>query len=567
MGGIENDMRTSHPALWAVLPAVLLAGCTHIRIHDLDTSAPEQTVALKNSDVSSWLASYDEALVEPIKFCNVNVPDADTICDEPTPVSSGRVVFSFIHLSDVQLYDERVVLVSRAIADLFDRFVASARLDPGQAKHDTAVFLALVESINRWNEGLCRARGGASPYNPMFVVHTGDEIHADVYQEMWEFLQVSSRLRLPWFPLIGNHDVMTFGARPAAEETVTQIETDRPSLAMNIIRTPQEFMAFHGTGEPARLPPGIEMALPPYVPVAPGCSVRTRGAGDAPAVGNPFAEYEIPSTRAPTGAACAEWSGYQARLTDSDGFPGYHSWTVDSAQSRIPESWREKTLGKNIRLRFLFLNTAQDITFSSGGVKDDQLAWARCQLERAGQNNEYVIAFGHHPLSSLFSEREGIGFRRSEYSEIAQEMIDTLAEYRRFLGYFTGHTHRYEHHEVCATSGRCFDEIQAPSAVQEVPQAGLLVRIVEPLTEDSNVVLEVHPFLGPYVESGYRELRCEDDNPDLGGELPDLATAARLGSMGALRHLGCRKAARYREELEKLGTLILETDVAAPMTQ
>jgi len=50
-------------------------------------------------------------------------------------------------------------------------------------------------------------------------------------------------------------------------------------------------------------------------------------------------------------------------------------------------------------------------------------------------------------------------------------------------------------------------------------------------------------------------------------EKPDLATAARLGSEGALRHLGCRDAdAAYREEVGKLGRRYLETGVAAPLT-
>ena len=160
----------------------------------------------------------------------------------------------------------------------------------------------------------------------------------------------------------------------------------------------------------------------------------------------------------------------------------------------------------------------------------------------AAQDRDYVIAFGHHPLSSLFSSREGVGFRNSRYSEIAQELIDAFAASDRFLGYFTGHTHRYANEKLCAASGRCFHEVQAPSAVQQVPQGGLLVRIVEPrLSEGEHAILEVHPFIGPYVEAGYRSLDCAAEAPDLGQELPDLATAARLGSEGAL---GISAAAR-----------------------
>ena len=545
----------------------IFTGCTNIRIHDLDTIAPDQTVTIKNQDVTEWLRRYEGADVPPIRFCDVRNEAGGPICDKPMPSSDGRVVFSFIHLSDVQLYDERVVIVSTAVADLFDRFVDSSRLDPAQAKHDTAVFLALVAAINRWNASLCETRNGASPYNPMFVVHTGDEIHADVYQEMWEFLHVSSKLQLPWFPLIGNHDVMTFGTRPANKETITKIRTDRPSLAMNLIREPEEFMGFHSTGKSTRLPPGIEMRLPDYVPTSPSCENGTRGGDDEPIVGNPFDAFEIQAARGDA-PGCTEWSEHETALQETGARPGYYSWTFNTRPSRIPESWRDRTLGKNIRLRLLFLDTAQDITFSSGGVMDDQLAWVRCQLELAEDNGDYVIAFGHHPLSSLFSSREGIGFRNTRYSEIAQELIDAFAANDRFFGYFTGHTHRYANEEVCATSGRCFHEVQAPSAVQQVPQAGLLVRIIEPRTsQEEHAILEVHPFLGPYVEDGYRSLDCDAAEPDLGPELPDLETAAVLGSQGALRHLGCRKAdAGYSDELGKLHSLSLETGVRNPLT-
>lgn len=551
--------------LLAVLAAA--TACTHIRIHDLDSIAPDETVRSKNEDVSAWLDHYADADVPPVRFCAVQSDDGGPFCDMPMPPSNDRVVFSFVHLSDVQLYDERVVLVSTAVADLFDRFVDSARLDPAQAKHDTAVFLALITAINRWNASLCEANNGASPYNPMFMVHTGDEIHADVYQELWEFLHVAAKLQLPWFPLIGNHDVMTFGTRPADKETVTTIETDRPSLAMNLIREPGEFMGFHSTGKSTKLPPGIEIPLPAYLPASPACEAGVRGANVEPVVGNPFDAFDVPAARGDS-PACSAWSEFRAALDERNVRPGYYSWTFNTSPSRIPESWRDRTLGKNIRLRLLFLDTAQDITFSSGGVMDDQLAWVRCQLAAAEANREYVLAFGHHPLSSLFSSREGVGFRDSRYSEIAQELIDAFAASERFLGYFTGHTHRYANEKLCAASGRCFHEVQAPSAVQQVPQAGLLVRIVEPrMSEGEHAVLEVHPFVGPYVEAGYRSLDCGAGKPELGPDLPDLATAARLGSEGALRHLGCRKAdATYRDEIRKLESLYLETEVPTPLT-
>ncbi len=551
--------------LLVALPTI--AACTHIRIHDLDSDAPGETVALKNKDVSAWLAAYADAEVPPIQFCDVGNDDGGPVCDQAMPPADGRVVFSFVHLSDVQLYDERVVIVSTDVADLFDRFVDSARLDPGQAKHDTAVYLALVGAINRWNASLCETNSGASPYNPMFVVHTGDALHADVYQELWEFLHVSAKLQLPWFPLIGNHDVMTFGTRPAMKETVTTIETDRPSLAMNIIREPGEFMGFHSTGESTTLPPGIKIPLPAYLPKSPGCEAGERGVDDEPFIGNPFDAFEIQSARGDT-PACNAWSKHRETLQAREERSGFYSWTIDTSPPRIPASWHERTLGKDIRLRLLFLDTAQDITFSSGGVMDDQLAWVQCELEQAREKRDYVIAFGHHPLSSLFSSREGIGTRNARYSEIAQELIDAFAASDRFLGYFTGHTHRYANQKVCAASGRCFHEVQAPSAVQQVPQAGLLVRIVEPrLSEGAHAIVEVHPFIGPYVEAGYRSLACDAGEPDLGPDQPDLATAARLGSEGSLRHLGCRKADdNYRKEIGKLENLSLETEVQTPLT-
>ena len=70
-----------------------------------------------------------------------------------------------------------------------------------QEDFDWAVDLSLIEATNRLHQD-----------RPLdFMIHTGDSIDAGTIEELYQFVFISDRLRIPWLNLIGNHDVAIFG--------------------------------------------------------------------------------------------------------------------------------------------------------------------------------------------------------------------------------------------------------------------------------------------------------------------------------------------------------------------
>ena len=537
---------THHKKQAISLALVALLGCYQIRVSELP---PERTVPLKNEHLEHWIFQYEDEQVPPIKFVLNGVEDFRHETGQPRDDKElGETLVTFVHLSDVQLYDERITMVNRLVHWIVDRIVPSAAFDSAQQKYDAAVYLTLIKALNSWDRELCESRGASSPENPLFAVHTGDALHADVYQELWEFLTISHRLELPWFPVIGNHDVMTFGTK-----TPGSVGVIRPTVASLPLQDAQNFMKLHHGKRSATFPPGIQIIVPhEQKPPLPDPCLDRPTAQTWRGAFQPFHSYFLgPTPLAPPPAG--------------EG-PGYYAWSAEIDWGTMPDSWHGPRTARSFPLRLLFLNTAEFLTLSEGGVSETQVAWLKVQLDAAGARGEYVLAFGHHPLSDRFLQKTW--FWRSSQAEA---VVRALAAYPRFVGYFGGHRHEYSHKLVQPKADksiygqplRPFWEILAPS-IQEFPQAGLIVRITA--LSSGQLQIKVEPFVGPYAKlAGVDATPCHVVLPE---ERRPLAEEAVMGRTGAIRDRKCRIPSRiFGSKLEKLATmdrLRLETSVVGP---
>ncbi|MBA3458604.1 MAG: metallophosphoesterase [Deltaproteobacteria bacterium] len=132
------------------------------------------------------------------------------------PQSWPRPLLSFLHFSDVQIREPEAKLGGGKVSGTLDTLVQSFERDYDQEQYSAFVYAAIVETVN---EELEKFRETPAPDNttvngrimPTFMIHTGDAVDAGLASEFDTFITESNRLDVPWYQVIGNHDVLAFG--------------------------------------------------------------------------------------------------------------------------------------------------------------------------------------------------------------------------------------------------------------------------------------------------------------------------------------------------------------------
>jgi len=434
---------------------ILLTGsCFHLQLSPEHASA-SFSLNEKFHDIEKYLALYGDVESDGIYF---NPGFFEVAKGEESP-NSPIVTMDFIHISDVHLRDERAQLFSRFWSGLADKIVGSVRFGINQEKYDFSVFMSLLLGVDGYAENLKDTR-------PAFLIQTGDSVHVSLLSEAWEFLYIlnQSLNAIPWFSVIGNHDVTIFGTPVFNGNS----HLKNPGLSFLPINPLPEagffnaigYMTLHQAGEtvisgiPVRTPSGGVQDLDTFSPGSFDPS-RTEFHGFDMLPSSFSRDHDIKTSR-----ARPEIKGYYAldyTLSGNDDDPCF------------PE-----------KIRVVVLNTSEYVSVKAeGGFSEEQVVWLRDLLNGLPNEKMRVIAFGHHPLipKTGWMKKSGDQYERlTQVHDLFRKHVDV---------YFCGHSHKQGYSDEYG-----FLQVIAPS-VMGFPQSGHKVKL---MYGEKSLIVEVVAF-------------------------------------------------------------------------
>lgn len=407
-------------------------------------------------------------------------------------------VVSFVHVSDVQIRDHGIVFEGEHVESVNDWIAGGAVRNAGLDRNDEFPVAALIEGLNREVSSGCGSGSIEAAACPAFVIHTGDAIDAGSRGEMLQFLNVFNRLWLPWFSVVGNHDVFLFGnfsQRRLTAESLIGFET---------VNSRQQFLALHGAE-------GRELL---------------QGEADRHFTNHAVTEFGTAVVPA------SDYHGFDHRGGQTGDRGSYYSFVLSNTSPRLrivvldtvaeDEDTEMRTVGGFFGFHGLQLP-------GKGAwvdrLDEEQIAWLRneMQLARAPENDEYLLVFGHHPLS----DKEGRELRYAEAGSAKDESFrELLAREPRLLGYFAGHTHAPMLRGEPRDDGSMLAEVTAAS-YHEYPPVAFLVTV---LRRDDELALAVRALQASVEGGGALESRtraaCRGSLADAGLTLDDCLLGA-----------------------------------------
>lgn len=366
-------------------------------------------------------------------------------------------LFSFIHVSDIQLRDSNIVYFGKKRSKYLDRIkIPFVHGEPFGAMErgkldtrDEEPYIALIGAINQ------------AKHRPSFVLHTGDAIDAGTMGEMISFIALSNFLEIPWFNVIGNHDIFIMGN--LTQDRLRIINPRGPGVL--VVQSRDLFIKFHGWND-------INMHFPielrRHIPTQ-GFSYR----------------HGFDRTNRDT----------KLNSNNQTGTPHYSILLYPS--------------NPKIRLLGIDTNLSDDMILKGvidgrlrigyeGLLRKDEFEWLDKELKEARLNKEFVIMAGHHPLSN----EKGKKILKVAIAGISKSfLLDYLKDQPHVLAYFGGHTHK-PYINVHGT----FAEVIAPS-LHEFPQTALLVTL---LKHEKSFALSICPVRGEANTEGVFEGQLQE---------------------------------------------------------
>jgi predicted phosphodiesterase len=426
---------------------------------------------------------------EPERACSdvlTGLPVRDDVC------RSLRPFLSFVHISDSQLKEHSISLYRETKFDekIYDQFISGAERNTELERYEYASLLATVMAINRLAES--GTGQPSNPYDPcppalgpQFVIHTGDAIDAGMFSELYEFLAIMRQLDVPFYNVIGNHDVLFFGTFPA--DAMNGHNVVAPFVPIHDARRFMLGHSFEGHEQDISIPfidgdvhvPTVEGVAPSTL-VVPN-NIHYHGFDEQCAVRN--------------GSLCPDVGGYYVLEMQAKGE------------------------GQDINVRLIVLNTAE-ITprdksealkiRSRGNMSETQFQWLAEQLQRPSVEPALILVAGHHPMGSFVDDQ-------------GNRVETILKNESRVTAYLAGHTHVNEIRQHSRAPGEPpLWEIISGSTMG-YPQFGLLLEVLEHTGDSEQFYVRVRTFR---QDVGDTVCPSGTENEDL----PCLAQRGRLGA-------------------------------------
>jgi 3',5'-cyclic AMP phosphodiesterase CpdA len=391
------------------------------------------------------------------------------------PFELTETVFTFIHLSDVQLRDPSVTLTDPELSHRLDWLIPSFEYDYDQAFYGRYVVEALFATINaeaaRYEKG--------DPRRPAFVMHTGDSIDSGVASELVEFHGLVDELKIPFYNAIGNHDILVFGnllptstrdsdgscvdARTLAAHYLKYFRKKRLVLP-NRLCVDEQIQCKNCSNGEATFVAKSEIKL--------SRSTFIEGFGHGPnlAVTQPMKPDEKDEwTCAAAPDVRVQPLSFKHGL-DLNDRKGYYAFAQEIKIAKTPR-----------HILFVVLDS-EDLPAHTGGagghIGTDQVAWLKRVLSCA-QPSDLVFVFSHHSMGDLLTDTPGMcPSPRTGKDEVPCNAVeDVLSHDKHVVGHFYGHNHK---HGLCRdgrkTTCTRFWEIET-GAMIEFPQEARLVRL------------------------------------------------------------------------------------------
>jgi 3',5'-cyclic AMP phosphodiesterase CpdA len=344
-----------------------------------------------------------------------------------TQLEGWNHVTSFVHFSDVQLRDFGVKYMNgklqRKIAD-----VASGGTQRNEKLdgNDEFPFIALVGAINKEK-------------NIDFAIHTGDSVDTGTDGELLRFISIADSLSVPWFNVIGNHDVFLMG-----NFTNDNLTVKNPANGVGLLTDRRTFMKAHKTENPITNEKVPESFLHGFDCSVSGCST------------SPKSYYSFILSTEPIIRVIVLDTTKDVALVPKIGY------------FEIPKFGAD------------------------GYLTHDQFSWLDEQLEEAAKLNQKVLIFGHHPLSQMAGSAPLKGHFPFGGGDVF--LATYLTSKPQVLAYFGGHTHRAQIKRYSDYRRGDYDflEVIAPS-MHEFPQVALKIDIYR---KYNKIAINIKPIKG-----------------------------------------------------------------------
>jgi hypothetical protein len=370
-------------------------------------------------------------------------------------VRLADTLLSFVHMSDIQIRDGSVRLQDRELSRRLDWAIPSFEYDDDLQNYNPYVVDALFATIN---EALKLPRGD----RPEFVMHTGDAIDSGMRSELRLVHELIDRLKLPFFDVLGNHDILVFGNMLPTESDSDTACISAESLAHHYFHAPHWLLPNKVCIDAKVKCPNCFDHEAEFVAAAKPSDTRKtfvdtishESAAHVPQLADDAYSCTTNSeVRAPVFTFA---HGFDLNLADKH--LGYYAFPVPL---HMPNDEKRHAL-------MVVLDT-EDLSANVGGVEgeigQDQVDWLERTLNCARNTHDIVLVFAHHPPSMVKTPGP-------------RTLDDILTSHKpNVVGYFYGHFHE---HGLCrdARSNTCknYWEIETGSVI-EFPQEARMVRI------------------------------------------------------------------------------------------